>query len=126
MKLESFEFLINSLDNNLNLDHDFYKLGLDVCNITEPYQEVISHLLKVYYGEAGEDWISWFLYERDKNDNTDQAWDEYKNPICYDIPSLWKHVEELRVSLDFKEYIPKRKMSKEEREELLSNLFKPS
>jgi hypothetical protein len=63
------------------------------------------------------------LWERKEGDG-DQAWDENKNPICYDIPSLWKHVEELRVSVDFQEYVPPRKMSQEEREELLNNLFK--
>jgi hypothetical protein len=123
MKLESFEFLINSLASNFKTDHSFYELGLDISNITDPYHQIITHLLRVYYGETGEDWISWYLWERKEGDE-DQAWDENKNPICYDIPSLWKHVEELRVSSDFQEYVPPRKMTEEEREELLNNLFK--
>jgi len=98
-------------------------LGLDISNITDPYHQIITHLLRVYYGETGEDWISWYLWERKEGDE-DQAWDENKNPICYDIPSLWKHIEELRVSSDFQEYVPPRKMTEEEREELLNNLFK--
>jgi hypothetical protein len=123
MKLESFEFLITSLISNSKNDHSFYELGLDISNITDPYHQIITHLLRVYYGETGEDWISWYLWERKEGDE-DQAWDENKNPICYDIPSLWKHIEELRVSSDFQEYVPPRKMSEEEREELLNNLFK--
>jgi hypothetical protein len=123
MKLESFEFLITSLISNSKNDHSFYELGLDISNITDPYHQIITHLLRVYYGETGEDWISWYLWERKEGDE-DQAWDENKNPICYDIPSLWKHIEELRVSSDFREYVPPRKMTEEEREELLNNLFK--
>jgi|694.fasta_scaffold12974_17 hypothetical protein len=123
MKLESFEFLITSLISNSKNDHSFYELGLDISNITDPYHQIITHLLRVYYGETGEDWISWYLWERKEGDE-DQAWDENKNPICYDIPSLWKHIEELRVSSDFQEYVPPRKMTEEEREELLNNLFK--
>jgi hypothetical protein len=123
MKRESFEFLITSLISNSKNDHSFYELGLDISNITDPYHQIITHLLRVYYGETGEDWISWYLWERKEGDE-DQAWDENKNPICYDIPSLWKHIEELRVSSDFQEYVPPRKMTEEEREELLNNLFK--
>jgi len=124
MKLESFEFLIDSLRTNLDdVDRSFYKLGLDISNITDPYHQIITHLLRVYYGESGEDWISWYLYER-KDEDTHQAWDENNNPICYDIPSLWKHVEELRVSSDFQEYVPRKKMTPEEIEQQLNNFFK--
>ena len=60
--------------------------------------------------EVGRDWIDWYLYERDSlSGEINQAWDKDGTPICYDIPSLWKEVEELRVSEDFKEYeLPKR------------------
>jgi serine/threonine protein phosphatase PrpC len=57
-------------------------------------------------------------------EDTDQAWDENKNPICYDIPSLWKHVEELRVSSDFQEYVPRKKMSPEDIEATIKQFFK--
>jgi hypothetical protein len=123
MKLESFAYLIKSLKDSFEKDHEFYKLGLDISNISDPYSQIITHLLRVYYGESGEDWISWFLYERVDSDES-QAWDEEKNPICYDIESLWKHVEEIRVSSDFQEYVPKKPMTEEERQELLENFFK--
>jgi hypothetical protein len=123
MKLESFAYLIKSLKDSFEKDHEFYKLGLDISNISDPYSQIITHLLRVYYGESGEDWISWFLYERVDSDES-QAWDEEKNPICYDIESLWKHVEEIRVSSDFQEYVPKKPITEEERQELLENFFK--
>jgi len=123
MKLESFAHLIKSLKDSSEKDREFYKLGLDLSNISDPYNQIITHLLRVYYGESGEDWISWFLYER-VDDGESQAYDEEKNPICYDVESLWKFVEEIRVSSDFQEYVPKKPMTEGEREELLENFFK--
>jgi hypothetical protein len=123
MKLESFAYLIKNLKDSFEKDHEFYKLGLDISNISDPYSQIITHLLRVYYGESGEDWISWFLYERVDSDES-QAWDEEKNPICYDIESLWKHVEEIRVSSDFQEYVPKKPMTEDEIKEQLENFFK--
>jgi hypothetical protein len=123
MKLESFAHLIKSLKDSSEKDREFYKLGLDLSNISDPYSQIITHLLRVYYGESGEDWISWFLYER-VDDGESQAYDEEKNPICYDVESLWKFVEEIRVSSDFQEYVPKKPMTEGERQELLENFLK--
>lgn len=123
MKLESFEYLIEKLANSSKKDNDFYKLGLDISNISDPYSQIITHLLRVYYGEEGEDWISWFLYER-VDDGESHAYDEEKNPICYDIESLWKHVEGIRVSSSFQEYVPKKPMTEDEITEQLKNFFK--
>lgn len=123
MKLESFEYLISSLKEASDRDNSIYKLGLDLSDISDDYQKIITHLLKVYYGESGEDWISWFLYER-KEDESFQAWDEDKNPICYDVESLWKHVEEIRVSSDFEEYTPKSPMTPEEVAHHIKSIFK--
>lgn len=107
MNLESFEYLLNKLKEVSKNDQSFYKLGLDLQSIVDPYHEIISHLLRVYYSEEGEDWISWYIYEKSDKENM-KAWDEEGNEICYDIPSLWRHIEEIRVSIDFKEYYPKK------------------
>lgn len=123
MKLESFEYLIESLKSASARDHSLYEIGLDISNISDDYHKIITHLLRVYYGESGEDWISWFLYERNDTEE-DQAWDENKSPICYDIASLWKHVEEIRVSSDFEEYAPKKPMSDKEIEDHIKEIFK--
>jgi hypothetical protein len=122
MKLESFEYLINSLKEASDRDNSIYKLGLDLSNISDDYQKIITHLLKVYYGEEGEDWISWFLYER-REEESFQAWDENKNPICYDVESLWKHIEEIRVSSSFEEYVPKKPMTTDEIKEDIKRIL---
>lgn len=110
MKLEVFKEIIETIKAQSEKSHELYKLGVDLIEFTEPYDKIWSLLLKAYYGSDGEDWISWFLFDRDSlSGDPNQAWDENGNPICYDIPSLWSHVEELRCSIDFKEYeLPKR------------------
>ena len=123
MRFESFEYLIDKLKERSDFDHRFYALGLDIQNIVDPLHQIISHLLKVYYGEEGENWISWFLYERRDSDDA-QAWDKDGNEICYDIKSLWVCVEEIRVSSDFQEYVPPKEKTKEEIEEDIKQIFK--
>ena len=111
MKLEVFEEILKTIKEQSDKNHKLYELGVDLIEYTEPYDKIWSLLLKAYYGKIGEDWISWFLFDRDSiSGDPNQAWDESGAPICYDIPSLWKHVEELRCSIDFEEYeLPKPK-----------------
>lgn len=110
MKLEVFEEIIKTIKSQADKNHELYKLGVDLIEYSEGYDKIWSLLLKAYYGKEGEDWITWFLFDRDSiTGEPNQAWDEKGEPICYDVPSLWKHVEELRCSIDFKEYeLPKR------------------
>ena len=67
MRLESFHFLIEKLQEAYAKSNTIYALGVDLTNIEDPYSQIISHLLKIYYSEEGEDWISWFLYEKSYN-----------------------------------------------------------
>ena len=123
MKLESFKHLIQSLIESAKRDEAFYEMGLDISSISDPYHQIITHMLRVYYGKDGEEWISWFMYER-RNDQEFQAWDEDENPICYDVESLWKHVEEIRVSSSFHEYVPEIPMTDEEIKNQIRKIFK--
>jgi len=123
MRFESFEYLISKIKEQGETDHRFYAMGLDLQNIVDPFHQIISHLLKVYYGKEGEDWISWFLYERSNSEEA-QAWDKDGNEICFDLKSLWIHVEEIRVSSDFEEYVPPKERTKEDFESDLKEIFK--
>lgn len=127
MKLEVFDKIITQIQNQRNRSFAANRLGIDLMMYEEDYAEIISLLLSAYYGEAGRDWIDWYLYERDSvNGEVHQAWDEKGDPICYDIPSLWKHVEEIRVGEDFKEYeLPKRAATDPiDFEQIIGKLFK--
>jgi len=76
-----------------------YENRIDVIDFTNDYELVITELLKEVYGEEGYDWFSWFCYETDFGEKMSKeeprAWDENKNPICYDLKSLWEHLESL-------------------------------
>ena len=128
MKLEVFDRVIKLIQTQQEKSNLLYKLGIDSTSYEEDFQETISLLLKAYYGEAGADWIEWYLYEREmlKNKDENSATDENGEPICYDVPSLWKFVEECRVSVDFEEYsLPKRKrpLSQDEFNEMLGKFL---
>lgn len=112
MKLEVFERIVSGIISQQEKSHTLYKMGIDLMGHEESYQETVSLLLRAYYGADGADWIDWYIYEREGiGGNINDATDADGNPICYDIPSLWRCVEEIRVSVDFEEYsLPKRKL----------------
>jgi len=99
---------------------ELMKLGVDVLDLFEPYDEIVMTLIKEIYGEKGLDWFSWFCYESEfgqkdwtkvatyiKNDDGTStkvheagekrhgATDEDGNPICYDWESLYNYLEQL-------------------------------
>ena len=126
MKLEVFEKIVKLIDEQQQKSHQLFKLGVDLMNYDSAYVDALTLMLRVYYGVEGEDLISWYIYERvGLNGEINKAWDKNKNEICYDIPSLWKRVEELRVADDFEEYSleePK-KLGVEETLELFRRMF---
>jgi hypothetical protein len=112
MKLEVFERIMKVLQEQQQRSHEMCKFGVDLINYEDGWSEVISLLFRAYYGEEGADWIDWYMFERESlfGDKINQAHDGNGHSICYDIPSLWKCVEECRVSVDFEEYsLPKQK-----------------
>ena len=105
MKLEVFEKILTLIKEQSERSFKLAEMGVDLINYEDSYAAAITLLLRAYYGAEGEDWISWYLYEKEGlSGEILQAWDKEGNEICYDIPSLWKCVEELRCADDFVEY----------------------
>ena len=122
MNLQLFEHIILKLQVIQEKNNKVFKLGIDLANFEDDYGEIITHLFRSYFGEEADDWISWFLYERiSHNGEILTAYDKDGNLICYDIPSLWECVEELRKTK--KEYHLPTPMTDQEREELLKKMF---
>ena len=93
MKYENFEFLINTLLKRRDNSHNLYKLGIDISNYENDLYRVIDLLMEKAFGSSNKEWIDWFVYERvTLNGEILEAWDENKNPICYDIKSLWEEI----------------------------------
>lgn len=70
-----------------------FHMKIDLFDFVDPYQHIVSELIKEVYGDTGYDWWSWFCHENDYGEKGHGAWDENKNPICYSFESLWEYLE---------------------------------
>jgi hypothetical protein len=122
MKLEVFEEILNKLRKQSDKQDALYALDVDLINYSDDHNSVINILLEVYYGKEGADWISWYMWERDENGDQYQATSSDGKPICYDDKSLWEEVEQCRLN-NTKEYELPKKMSDEERLEVLKIMW---
>jgi hypothetical protein len=99
MTFERFSNTIQYLKAQQERVRALYENRIDVIDFTNDYELVITELLKEIYGEEGYDWFSWFCYETDFGEKMSKeeprAWDKDENPICYDLKSLWEHLEGL-------------------------------
>ena len=119
MKLEVFAEILNKIKKQSDKQDALYDLDVDLINYSDDHNSVIDMLLQVYYGKDGADWISWYIWERDPNGASDQATTSDGKPICYDVKSLWEEVEQCRLDNKDEYELPK-KMSDEERQEVLT------
>ena len=94
MTYESFLRVIKGLKKAEKDSNDAYKLNIDLLDFVDPYNIVITELIKEIYGAEGYDWLSWFCYENDFGQGKLQAWDKDKNLICYSLESLHQYLEE--------------------------------
>jgi hypothetical protein len=96
MTYENFLSLVLQLKKQDRVISKLYDQKVDLLDFVEPYQVIITDLIKEIYGEDGYDWFSWFCYENDYGENKMGAWDENKELICQDISSLWKYLEKTK------------------------------
>jgi hypothetical protein len=92
MTYKNFSSIVETLQKQSDLISDLYTMKVDLLEFTDPYDSVISILMKEIYTVEGYDWFSWFCYENDFGTGTLDANDE-NGPICYDIKSLWEFLE---------------------------------
>ena len=123
MKYKVFKEVITKLQEVQEKSRSLYKLGIDLSNyIEDDYSEIITLILKSHYGLEGEDMISWWLYEDVEKvlyeNDSDKIVRELKT-----ISQLWEYVEELRNSEDFKEYELPKKLTEDERMDMLKGMF---
>ncbi len=120
MKLLIFKQLLSKIKKTDDTINVLYKY-IDITNITDEYNVIITLLLEHYYGEEANEWISWYLYEK-KGRKDIKAWDKDKKEICRNEKELWELCEQARaVKLDYKE---KRPMTDAERKVMLKEMVK--
>lgn len=104
MRLEVFNKIIDLINSTNDNVLKLYHLGVDLINISNQYDEIISLLLNSYYGEDGADIIYWYCFDKFEANPPLQMFNNSGEPICTDVESLWNYVELLRKSSNFKEY----------------------
>lgn len=97
MTYENFLEVITAIEKQDKAVSALYDLKVDLIEWTDPYGAIIGKLLKEIYGEEGVDWFNWYCYENNFGTGGLEAWDENKNPICYNTKSLWEYLEKLRI-----------------------------
>ena len=97
MELSTFTVIINTLKKQNDDMRTLNSLNVDLINFADPYESVITILIKEIYGQEGYDWFSWFCYDCDFGSKYSKknpgAWDKDEKPICYDVKSLWNYLE---------------------------------
>lgn len=63
MELEKFKKIINLQAEQYQKQQKLYKLGIDLIEINDPLELVISELWAELLTNEGYNWLSWFLYE---------------------------------------------------------------
>ena len=97
MQLNEFQKLIEKFKETSDKLSELHDLGFDfyegkyqlMSDVDSMFDIIISSL----YTNEGVDWINWFIYETDFGNKKLEAFDENKNPICYDINSLYEYIE---------------------------------
>lgn len=91
MEYEKFEKIILSLQKSSDQVDLLYRNGIDITEVLDPLHSIIEDLLGLVFNDNGQDWIEWFIYEKEFGRREDmKAWDEKQNEIAYDIKSLYQ------------------------------------
>jgi len=97
MTLGKFTKILNDMQVLQDKATELYKLGVNIYDlILDPYWGVINSLIEEIYGTEGLEWIEWWSCDADFGEKDMKAKDEKGNPICYDIQSLWQHLEKIK------------------------------
>jgi hypothetical protein len=120
MKISVFKEIVNQLKNADAKKSAFHKLGLDIYDVTEELDIVLSHLIGSHYGKEGKDIFDWWCYEKDFGENKElKMTDKDGSLLCETIEDLHTYLEE-NITTDYD--LPKQ-MTDAERERFLKSMF---
>lgn len=63
MNKEAFIDLIERMKSTSDLVSEAYQLKIDLIEFTDPWESIITTLLKEVFTEEGYEWIWWWVYE---------------------------------------------------------------
>jgi hypothetical protein len=123
MKLEVFKVVVDKLQEQQKILDNTYNAGIDITNLVDPIQSVVSHLIGSIYGEVGLDVFSWWCYEKEWGTRADLTiTDDDGKTYCNNVEELYEYLESLDQRQKQEYRLPKQ-LSDEERTELMKELF---
>jgi len=98
MNFKDFKECIDNLIEMHEKIHKAYELKIDLIDYTDTYDKTIYILWNQILSEEGNDWLNWYLYEKDGisgNPKEDfKAWDKDGKEICKNIEDLHRFLLE--------------------------------
>ena len=120
MKIKVFKEIVVKLKEQDEILDRVYKTGIDLTNLLDPLQSVVSHLIGSIYGKEGLDTFDWWCYEKEWGTRKDfKMTDKDGNELCKTIEDLHIYLEQNLVN-DYK--LPM-KLTDEERLSIIKNIF---
>jgi hypothetical protein len=120
IKYTVFKEIVAKLKEQSETLNKVYASGVDLTNIVDSYEVVISHLIGTIYGKEGKETFDWWCYEKEWGSRTDiTMWDADDNPVCETIEDLYEWLE----SGGDSDYDLPIKLTDSQKMEMLNNLF---
>jgi len=95
MKLEVFKKIVKLLQLNNKKISKLYALGMDITNITDELEQVVSHLIGAIYGKDGLETFEWWCYEKEWGTNKKLEMTSIDSQLlCDTIEDLHKYLED--------------------------------
>jgi hypothetical protein len=121
MDIDVFKRVVELLKATQEKDLAIYKLGINLTNVNEDYQEIISHLIGAYYGPEGKETFEWWCYDKEFGERADLTMTNSDGiELCQTIDDLHQYLEDTAAPFSYK--LPQ-KMTQEERIDFMSAIF---
>ena len=120
MQLEIFKEIIAKMQEHDAIIDKTYDAGIDLTNLMDPIQNVVSHLIGSIYGEEGKDTFDWWCFDNEYGTRDLEMTDKEGNRLCRNIEDLYIYLEANKTD----DYSLPIKLTDEERLKILKGFFK--
>lgn len=90
--IEQFRTVINNRKKQHDKLQQLYKLGIELTDYSDVYDESISVLFSSLFGKDGLDMIDWFCFDNKFGEGHFVVTDKKGNVIHYNIDSLYEYL----------------------------------
>ena len=98
MQLEIFKEIIAKMQEHDAIIDKTYDAGIDLTNLMDPIQNVVSHLIGSIYGEEGKDTFDWWCFYNEYGTRDLEMTDKEGNRLCRNIEDLYIYLETNRTA----------------------------